>query len=134
MNYKTEKKRLREQKVVGQMIALYCRKNHNTDYGMKNGASHDMSHNTDGIGGKLCDECSALCEYAAQRSRMCPFMEKKTFCSNCTVHCYKPEMRERIKKVMKFSGPRMLLYHPFMAVWHVVSSRLEKKKDKKGKT
>ncbi|MCI6022332.1 MAG: nitrous oxide-stimulated promoter family protein [[Bacteroides] pectinophilus] len=28
----------------------------------------------------------------------------------------------------------MLLYHPFMAVWHVVSSRLEKKKDKKGKT
>ena len=65
---------------------------------------------------------------------MCPFMEKKTFCSNCTVHCYKPEMRERIKKVMKFSGPRMLLYHPFMAVWHVVSSRLEKKKDKKGKT
>ena len=42
-------------------------------------------------------------------------------------------MRERIKKVMKFSGPRMLLYHPFMAVWHVVSSRLEKKKDKKGK-
>ena len=35
MNYKTEKKRLREQKVVGQMIALYCRKNHNTDYGRR---------------------------------------------------------------------------------------------------
>ena len=97
-------------------------------------AADFANNHRDGIGGKLCDECSALYEYAAQRSRMCPFMEKKTFCSNCTVHCYKPEMRERIKKVMKFSGPRMLLYHPFMAVWHVVSSRLEKKKDKKGKT
>lgn len=133
MNYKTEKKRLREQKVVGQMIALYCRKNHNTDYGMKHGTGHGKSHNTEGIESKLCDECRALYEYAAQRSRTCPFMEKKTFCSNCTVHCYKPEMRERIKKVMRFSGPRMLLYRPFMAVWHVVSSQLEKKKDKKGK-
>ena len=45
-----------------------------------------------------------------------PFMETKTFCSQCKVHCYKKDKREQIRKVMRFSGPRMLVYHPIMAV------------------
>ena len=102
----TEKKRLREKKVVGEMIALYCRKNH---------------------GGKeLCTECAELKSYAEARSDKCPFMENKTFCSNCKVHCYKPEMREKIRQVMRFSGPRMIFHHPIMAVSHVISSKREK--------
>ena len=35
-------------------------------------------------------------------------METKTFCSNCRAHCYRLEMREEIRKVMRFSGPRMI--------------------------
>ena len=57
-----------------------------------------------------------------------PFMKEKTFCANCKVHCYKPEMREKIRKVMRFSGPRMLLYHPALAVWHLICSKKEAKK------
>ena len=34
-------------------------------------------------------------------------METKTFCSACKVHCYKPEMREQIRTVMRWSGPLM---------------------------
>jgi len=63
-----------------------------------------------------------------KRSQKCPFMEEKTFCANCKVHCYKPEMREQIRQVMRFSGPRMLLYHPVLAIWHLVCSNKEKKK------
>ena len=46
-------------------------------------------------------------------------METKTFCSNCKVHCYKPEMRKKIRAVMRFSGPRMIFYFktPGGAVW-----------------
>ena len=102
-------KREREKRVVSEMIALYCRKNHGT----KN---------------ELCPDCAALDAYAKMRSEKCPFMETKTFCSNCKVHCYKPEMREKIRAVMRFSGPRMLLYHPVMAVRHVTESRREKKR------
>lgn len=65
---------------------------------------------------------------AMQRSDKCPFMETKTFCSNCRVHCYKPEMREKIREVMRFSGPRMILHHPVMAVRHVIESKKEKKR------
>ena len=110
-----EKKREREQRVVEEMIRLYCRKNH-AEYDSKSG--------------QMCSSCQELSDYAKLRSEKCPFMDKKTFCSNCSVHCYKPEMREKIRQVMRFSGPRMLLYHPALAVWHVVCSVREKKKQK----
>ncbi|MCR2046351.1 nitrous oxide-stimulated promoter family protein [Acetatifactor muris] len=102
-------KREREKAVVSEMIALYCRRQH----GRKNG---------------LCPECTALNTYARQRSDKCPFMETKTFCSNCKVHCYKPEMREEIRTVMRFSGPRMIFRHPVMAVRHVLEVKKEKKR------
>ena len=74
------------------------------------------------------DVGKALNDYAILRSDRCPFMESKTFCSNCKVHCYKPEMREKIREVMRFSGPRMIFYHPVMAVRHVIESKKEKKR------
>lgn len=105
----TDEKRAREKQVVSEMIALYCRKQHGTKTG-------------------LCEDCAALDAYARSRSDHCPFMETKTFCSNCRVHCYQPEMREKIREVMRFSGPRMLFYHPVMAMQHVVATKREKRR------
>ncbi len=106
-----ENKREREKRIVTQMIALYCRKNH----GVKT----------------LCRECRELSEYACSRSDKCPFMENKTFCSNCRVHCYKPEMREKIRAVMRFSGPRMIFHHPITAMRHVIEVKREKIRQEK---
>ena len=47
---------------------------------------------------------------------------KKTFCSSCETHCYKRDMAEQIRKVMRFSGPRMLLYHPITAIKHIIDT------------
>ncbi len=102
-------KRQREKQMVSQMIALYCRRTHHTR-------------------GALCPDCAALNQYACARSDRCPFMETKTFCSNCRVHCYKPDMREKIRIVMRFSGPRMIFYHPIAAIRHVVETKREKKR------
>ena len=102
-----EDKRTREKLLVSQMIALYCRKKHR-------------------VKGGLCPSRRDLDEYAKMRSDKCPFMETKTFCSNCKVHCYKPEMREKIREVMRFSGPRMVFHHPVTAVRHVIESKREK--------
>lgn len=101
-------KRQREKEAVSLMISLYCRKNH----GRK----------------ELCPECAALRSYAMLRSDKCPFMETKTFCSNCKVHCYKADMREKIREVMRFSGPRMIFHHPILALRHVIESKKEKKR------
>lgn len=45
----------------------------------------------------------------------------KTKCHKCSVHCYMPEMRERIKEVMRYSGPRMLLHHPVEAMIFLIN-------------
>lgn len=108
--HKVESKREREKKAVVLMIRLYCKKKHGTKK-------------------KLCTECEELVQYAMMRSDKCPFMETKTFCSNCRVHCYKPEMREKIREVMRFSGPRMIFSHPVMAIRHVIESKKEKKRN-----
>lgn len=104
------RKREKEKKMVSYMIALYCEKQHNS------------------LKGSLCGECRELSEYAKLRSDKCPFMETKTFCSNCKVHCYKPQMREKIREVMRFSGPRMIFRHPVAAISHVIATKKEKRK------
>ena len=54
-------------------------------------------------------------------------LETKTFCSNCRAHCYRSEMREEIRKVMHFSGPRMIFYHP-AAIRHVIEAQKERRR------
>ena len=103
-----QSKREREKRMVTEMIALYCRKNHGT----KKGA--------------LCPDCMTLTQYACARSDKCPFMETKTFCSNCKVHCYRPQMREKIRTVMRYAGPRMIFHHPAAALRHVYETKKEK--------
>jgi hypothetical protein len=37
-------------------------------------------------------------------------------------------MREKVKEVMRYSGPRMLLHHPILALRHVFDGRKKPKK------
>jgi hypothetical protein len=103
----TEKKRQREKKIVREMIQLYCRDHHKPS-------------------SRPCSSCAALIAYAHERSDKCPFMENKTFCSNCRVHCYQQGMRDQIRTVMRYSGPRMLKTHPILAIRHLIESKAEK--------
>ena len=105
------KKRNKEKQVVGLMIDIYCKKKHKTK--------------------KLCPQCQALKDYAYTRVDVCPFMETKTFCAHCKVHCYKRDMREMIREVMRFSGPRMLLHHPLLAISHLIETIKQKKRMEK---
>ena len=91
----------REKKLIPVMIAKYCRGVHGTK-------------------GEMCEDCRALTEYALFRLDKCPFKVNKQFCSFCRIHCYRPEMRQKIKDVMRYSGPRMLFSHPIFALSHVV--------------
>jgi len=68
----------------------------------------------------LCAECQELSAYALQRIDRCPYQEDKPTCAKCPIHCYKPAMREQVRQVMRYAGPRMLLYHPLLAISHYV--------------
>lgn len=92
-----------ERETLQAMISLYCRGQHNSK--------------------QLCEDCSELWDYAEERLDKCPFGVEKPTCQNCTVHCYKPEMRERVKEVMRYAGPRMIFHHPVMAIRHLINNK-----------
>jgi hypothetical protein len=89
----------RERYTIQVMIEIYCH------------AHHQTSH-------KLCADCNDLFTYANKRIDKCPLIADKPTCARCPIHCYKPAMREKIRFVMRYAGPRMLLYHPILTLLH----------------
>lgn len=89
----------REKRTIELMIKIYCKKKHKNK--------------------ELCEECKELLEYAHKRLSFCKFGEEKTTCSKCPIHCYKKDMKERIKMVMRFSGTRLLIYNPIELFRHM---------------
>ncbi len=102
----------REQRTITAMLGIYCRDHHG--------------------GAPLCEDCSRLLDYAHRRLDVCPFGEAKPACNHCQVHCYSATMRERVKQVMRYAGPRMLTRHPVLALGHILD-KLRKVPDLKSK-
>ncbi len=101
---KKEHRRLRrERQTVRIMVGLYCAHHHGTP--------------------ALCSDCEELAAYADRRLDLCPYGAEKPSCTNCPIHCYRPEPRERMREVMQFAGPRMLARHPYLAIRHLLDER-----------
>ena len=71
----------------------------------------------------MCAECDDLLGYARRRLAGCRYAAAKPTCAKCPAHCHKPEMRERVRAVMRYSGPRMLKRHPVLAAAHLADGR-----------
>ncbi len=95
-------RRAREVKTMTAMVRIYCE-----------GHRHAPE-----AGERLCAECGSLLEYAIRRTERCVFGDAKPTCANCLVHCYTTEMREKVRDVMRWAGPRMIFRHPILAVAH----------------
>lgn len=92
--------RLRELRTVLLMIDLY-EKHHPADV-------------------ENADRYQQLSAYATNRLERCQFGEEKPACKHCPIHCYQPAKREQIRAIMRWSGPRMLLHHPILAIRHLI--------------
>ena len=101
----------REKTTLKAMIGLYCRDHHSPQAG-------------------LCADCTALQEYALARLEKCRYGADKPKCSACTTHCYKPAMRDAVRAVMRYAGPRMIVKHPVLALGHTVDGLLHRPKSK----
>lgn len=95
----------KEKHTVGLMVRLYCRR---------------FEGNR-----TLCPDCRELLAYAEARLDACRFGDGKPTCRKCPIHCYRPDMREKMRVVMRWAGPRMMLYHPVEAVRHLMRERLK---------
>ena len=92
-----------EKKTVGMMVRLYCRRYEGNK--------------------KLCQDCSQMLSYAKARLDRCKFGNEKPTCKKCPIHCYKPDMREKMRTLMRWAGPRMMIYHPIEAIKHLIREK-----------
>ena len=99
-----EKRIKKDEKVLYAFIKVYCKQKH-LEKGTK-----VFKHN-------LCHECFEIYEYALKRNEKCP-LDPKPLCKNCSVHCYKPEYRQKIKEIMRFSGIYFIKRGRLDWVWH----------------
>ena len=95
----------REVRTVRFMIRAHCRAKHGA---AKTGAAAG-----------LCTDCVALTAYAEARLAACRYGERKPACGACPTRCYRSDMRERIRLVMRWAGPRMLWLAPFEFIRHL---------------
>jgi predicted amidophosphoribosyltransferase len=107
-----KRKRQRELKTIGAMIDLWCRARHEAN-------------------GPLCPDCQALLAYAGKRLDKCPYGEEKPTCRRCPIHCYNPAMRERVREIMRYAGPRLFRHHPLLALQHLADGRKGGRKEKR---
>ena len=94
----------REQKTVKVMIEMYCHLIHDTNI--------------------LCIECQNILGYSNLRLEKCMYGFEKPTCLNCPTHCYQKTKKEQIKIIMRFSGPRMIIHHPYLAIMHILDNNI----------
>lgn len=99
--FENQPRMAREYRTIDAMFHIYCHRHHGTK-------------------DDLCPECQEVLDYARLRLEKCPFQEEKSTCANCAVHCYRPDMRERIRVIMREAGPHMIYRHPYLAFMHLV--------------
>jgi hypothetical protein len=97
----------RERKTAEAMIRIYC----------------DAHHLADQDEEGLCPACRVLEDYADSRLRACRYGKEKPTCNLCPTHCYKKDRREEVRKVMRYAGPRMIRFHPILALVHLWDKR-----------
>jgi len=96
-------KRLKiEKKVFEKMVLIYCKNNHQKK--------------------PPCDNCKEILKYGLGKIENCYYGENKPFCSKCKIHCYKDDMKKKVKEIMRYSGPRIFFYHPLISLKHLISS------------
>ncbi|MDP2401194.1 MAG: nitrous oxide-stimulated promoter family protein [Actinomycetota bacterium] len=114
-------------RLLGDFAVIYCRGVHGT--AQRNELQSAAA--TLGVYGRktpvVCEECADLLRYAEDRRARCP-KDPKPFCSHCDTHCYRPAMREQMREVMKYSGPRSIVRgHAIDSIRHLVESRKGKR-------
>ena len=69
---------------------------------------------------RLCPECLDLVKESAKHTNRCRHLAYKTFCHHCPTPCYAQSAREKIRPIMRYSGPRIMTRHPVLGVQYMV--------------
>ena len=91
-----------EKETLREMVTLYCR--------------HRLKATS------MPEPYEQLVDYAYKRLERCRWGTKKPNCHQCRVHCYAPDKRQQVREIMKWAGPRMIIYAPIKAMRYLINS------------
>lgn len=114
----SDRKLRRDLKVVAKFIDVYCRHRHNAD---DKAPAQLRNIDVEALYGRplhLCPSCRKLFVHAFVKRVACP-LHPKPACKKCPTHCYAPEYRAQIRKVMKYSGRRLVLCGRLDYLYHL---------------
>jgi len=109
-------KEIKDLKVLLQFTAVYCRVKHDDAKSVITTSVHELQR-LPLQKYPVCRECSTFLLYAFERRLRCPLEDKPT-CKHCPVHCYKVEYREKVRKIMRFSGQYLIMRGRLDLLWH----------------
>ncbi|MCW8994408.1 MAG: nitrous oxide-stimulated promoter family protein [Psychromonas sp.] len=95
-----------EYKTIKAMVTIYCPVHHHRP--------KKSDH---------CKKCADFLVYANEKLDRCPYGQNKPTCNKCPIHCYKKAQRQQAKEIMRYAGPRMLIWHPILAVKHLLDEK-----------
>lgn len=99
-----DQKKAKDVKVLANFVAIFCRANHKAepkapfplrDERLRRALGDKKLH--------LCQDCTKLLNHGAAKLLLCPY-DPKPMCKKCPTHCYAPGYREKMRRVMRFSG------------------------------
>ncbi|MCH3995983.1 MAG: nitrous oxide-stimulated promoter family protein [Prevotella sp.] len=90
----------RDKQIVKLMIELYCKHKLETD--------------------QVPKKYLQLINYASFKIDHCSWGNNKPACKDCPHHCYAPEKRNEIREIMRWTGPRMIIWCPRAAIGHLL--------------
>lgn len=123
---------------LGLMLEIYCKGHHDESEReeVKSPASllgaYEGRHTP-----KLCKSCNAHLIYGETRRALCPY-DPKPNCKNCETHCYKPDEQAFQREMMRYVGPRTMLYphiwkDAFKHIKNTVNTKGGQKAERRGR-
>jgi len=118
LSEKLNDRKSKDLKVLCNFISIFCRENHQTE------DKTAFSYKADGwcqvTGNKelvLCQDCSGLLKHGVVKLLLCPY-DPKPMCKKCKTHCYAPDYRGKMQKVMRFSGSYLIKHGRLDLIFH----------------
>lgn len=88
-------------------VSMYCRSRHSARMAQPFHFHYPKIPVMIADGQPVCSKCSKLLKHAIVMRVLCP-LDPKPKCRKCPQNCYRPEYRDAMEVVMRYSGPRSL--------------------------
>lgn len=110
MNSPTRHQR-KDIRIIARFTEVWCKGHHHAGR-----RSHLLPEGLDPV--ELCEECGRFVAYAVARRLHCPLEAEKPSCKHCRIHCYAPAQREQVRRIMAWSGRKMIMRGRLDYLWH----------------